>query len=167
MGQVEEYLSQPRLQCLVCGAFLRVLGGRHLSSHGMTADDYRMRFGIPFLAPLACPDAVKYMSRAQQELAAQNPAYAERRAQHLALALAAKAACPSINRPCPTKPDACARLDDAPLLSMTKAERMQHLRERLADGAAERAQARMERQQHEREYKQAYNAARRAHGEAA
>ncbi len=165
MGQVEEYLSQPRLRCLVCGAFFRVLGP-HLKSHSMTADQYRMRFGIPFMCPLACPDAVGHRSRVERERALDNPAYVERRAQHLALALAAKAARPPINRPCPTKPDACARLDDAPLLSMTKAERMQHLRERLADGAAERAQARMERQQHERDYRQAYNA-RKAQREAA
>jgi hypothetical protein len=132
----------------------------------MTADDYRMRFGIPFLAPLACPDVVQLCSRLEQEKA-RDPVYVERRAQHLASALAAKAALGWPHRPCPTKPDACARLDDAPLLSMNKAGRMQHLRERLADGAAERAQARKERQQHEREYKQAYNAARRAQGQAA
>jgi hypothetical protein len=134
--------------------------------HGMTADDYRMRFGIPFVCALAAPDVLQYMSRSQQERAAQDPAYAERRAQHLARGRAAQAARTVAARRCPTEPDPLARLDDALLLSMSKAERMRQLRATLADGAAERAQARKERREHEREYRQAYKA-RKARTEAA
>jgi hypothetical protein len=166
MGQVEAYLSQPRIKCLVCGTFFKSLGMHLHFRHGMTADDYRMRFGIPFVCALAAPDVLQYMSRSQQERAAQDPAYAERRAQHLARGRAAQAARTVAARRCPTEPDPLARLDDALLLSMSKAERMRQLRATLADGAAERAQARKERREHEREYRQAYKA-RKARTEAA
>jgi hypothetical protein len=154
MAQVEAYLSQPRIRCLVCGVSFRSLG-MHLKFHGMTADDYRIRFGIPFVCALEAPDLVQYRSRLEQEKA-RDPEYAARRAEHLANAQ--RAARTIARRPCPTLPDACDRLDEALLRSMGKAERMRQLRATLADGAAERAQARMERQQHERDYRQAYNA---------
>lgn len=159
MGQVEAYLSQPRIQCLVCGAFFKSLG-MHLKLHGMTADDYRMHFGIPFVCALEAPDLVQYRSRLEQERAAQDPAYAERRAQHLACAASALRAHP--RRRCPTDPDPLARLDDALLRSLGKAERMRQLRATLADGAAERAQARKERHERECAYKRVYNNARKA-----
>jgi hypothetical protein len=165
MGQVEVYLSQPRIKCLVCGACFKNLG-THLKVHGMTADEYRIRFGIPFVCALASPDVVQYASRLQQERAAQDPAYVERRAQRLALARVAKAAGNVAARRCPTEPDPLARLDDALLRSMGKAERMRQLRATLADGAAERAQARKERQERERAYRARYNA-RKACGQAA
>ncbi len=155
MGQVEAYLSQPRIKCLVCGASFRSLGMHLKHQHGMTADDYRIRFGIPFVCALEAPDLVQYRSRLEQERAL-DPAYAERRAQHLARAASAPRAHP--RRRCPTEPDPLARLDEALLLSVGKAERMQQLREKLADGAAERAQARKERHEREREYRARYNA---------
>jgi len=163
MGQVEAYLSQPRIKCLVCGAFFKSLG-MHLKLHGMTADDYRMRFGIPFVCALEAPDLVQYRSRLEQERA-RDPEYAERRAQHLACAASAPRAHP--RRRCPTDPDPLARLDEALLVSMGKAERMRQMRATLADGAAERAQARKERRERECAYKRAYNNARKARGEAA
>lgn len=163
MGQVESYLSQPRIKCLVCGAFFKSLG-IHLRLHGMTADDYRIRFGIPFVCALEAPDLVQYRSRLEQGRGAQDPAYAERRAQHLALAHGAKAARNVAARRCPTDPDPLARLDDALLRSMGKAERMRQLRATLADGAAERAQARKERHEREQAYRARYNARKAGQG---
>ena len=128
--------------------------------HGMTADDYRVRFGMPFTCALEAPDLVQYRSRLQQERAAQDPAYVERRAQRLALARVAKAARAGHARRCPTEPDPLARLDEALLLSVGKAEPMRQLREKLADGAAQRAQAHKERQEREREYRARYNTTR-------
>jgi len=163
MAQVEEYLCQPRIKCLLCGGCFKILG-THLKVHSTTADEYRVRFGIPFTYALAAPDVLQYRSRLEQGRAALDPAYAERRAQNLASAASALRAHP--RRRCPTDPDPLARLDDALLRSLGKAERMRQMREKLADGATERAQARKERHEREREYKQAYNA-RKARGEAA
>lgn len=136
----------------------------HLKFHGMTADDYRIRFGIPFVCALEAPDLVQYRSRLEQEKA-RDPEYAARRAEHLANAQRAERTI--ARRPCPTLPDACDRLDEALLRSMGKAERMRQLRATLADGAAERAQARKERHERECASKRAYNNARKARREAA
>ena len=163
MAQVEEYLCQPRIKCLLCGAASKTLGTHLKLQHGVTADDYRVRFGIPFTCALASPDVLRNLSRLEQEKA-RDPEYAACRAEHLAEAQ--RAARTVARRPCPTLPDACDRLDEALLRSMGKVERMRQLREKLADGAAERAQARKERREHEREYRQAYKA-RKARTEAA
>jgi len=163
MAQVEAYLSQPRIKCLMCGLSFKSLG-MHLKLHGMTADDYRIGFGIPFVCALEAPDLVQYRSRLEQEKA-RDPEYAARRAEHLANAQRAERTI--ARRPCPTLPDACDRLDEALLRSMGKAERMRQLRATLADGAAERAQARKERHERECASKRAYNNARKARREAA
>jgi hypothetical protein len=52
-------------------------------------------------------------------------------------------------RHCPTMPDACDRLDETLLQRMGKAARMEQLRAKLAEGAAERAHARKERRERE------------------
>ena len=48
LDEVRAYVSGETIQCLVCGKHLRRLQFKHLESHGMTADDYRERFGIPW-----------------------------------------------------------------------------------------------------------------------
>jgi len=146
MGQVEAYLSQPRIQCLLCGELRSSLGPHLGRVHGMTADDYRARFGIPYSYPLACPESRKRWAESERRRA-EDPEFAARRAEHLALGpIAAQKA---QRRHCPTGPDNLDRYEDTFLKRMGKAERMRQLRAKLAEGEAERAQARRERRERE------------------
>ncbi len=49
--------------CLVCGKSFKVLGKRHLESHGMTPNEYRERFGLKKGTPLIA----KGLARARRE----------------------------------------------------------------------------------------------------
>jgi hypothetical protein len=48
LAQVREYVSGDTIECLVCGQKFRRLQAKHLEMHSMTADDYRVQFGIPW-----------------------------------------------------------------------------------------------------------------------
>ncbi|MBV5329150.1 MAG: MucR family transcriptional regulator, partial [Chlorobium sp.] len=50
--QVLEYLSGDTVECLVCGKRLKHLG-KHLLKHGMSSDDYREEFNIPWTFALS------------------------------------------------------------------------------------------------------------------
>ena len=52
-AEIRAYLDEDRLPCLICGRRLTVLAAHLKASHGLTADDYRVRFGIPFSYGLA------------------------------------------------------------------------------------------------------------------
>jgi hypothetical protein len=51
--EVDAYLADDLLECLDCGRRMRFLGGHLPRRHGMTAADYRARWGLPADAPLA------------------------------------------------------------------------------------------------------------------
>jgi hypothetical protein len=48
ISEIDTYLSGNRIQCLVCGKQFRRLQYKHLLMHGLSADDYRLQFGIPW-----------------------------------------------------------------------------------------------------------------------
>jgi hypothetical protein len=48
LDEVREYRSGDHIECLVCGKKMKRIAGMHLQTHGMNADDYRERFGIPW-----------------------------------------------------------------------------------------------------------------------
>lgn len=48
LEEVRAYLSGDRIACLVCGKLARRLQYKHLEMHGLDADGYRERFGIPW-----------------------------------------------------------------------------------------------------------------------
>jgi hypothetical protein len=48
LEQVRDYLSRDRIERLVCGRKLLRLQYKHLEMHGLDADAYRERFGIPW-----------------------------------------------------------------------------------------------------------------------
>jgi predicted transcriptional regulator len=48
MQEVDNYLSGDTVACLICGKSFQTLNCSHLGSHGITHDEYRVRFGIPF-----------------------------------------------------------------------------------------------------------------------
>lgn len=47
-------VQQDAIHCLVCGGVFRQLTNTHLRSHGLTADEYKRRFGYNRGRPLMC-----------------------------------------------------------------------------------------------------------------
>jgi hypothetical protein len=64
LEEVRAYLSGNKIQCLVCGRHYRRLQYLHLAMHGMTADDYREAFGIPWKTSLTSAPSREASSRA-------------------------------------------------------------------------------------------------------
>lgn len=48
MEQVDAYLSGDKIQCLLCGERMQTLHKHLRHKHGVTSDDYRIQFGIPY-----------------------------------------------------------------------------------------------------------------------
>lgn len=46
--------EEDRIQCLECGKWFRALPRHILRRHGMTDEDYRLKYGIPVGLPLVC-----------------------------------------------------------------------------------------------------------------
>ncbi len=47
-------ISEKSISCLECGKSFKLLTHRHLMSHGITADEYREKWGYPKDVPLVC-----------------------------------------------------------------------------------------------------------------
>lgn len=47
-------VSEKSITCLECGKSFKLLTRRHLMSHGMTANEYREKWGYPKGVPLVC-----------------------------------------------------------------------------------------------------------------
>ena len=66
LGEVDGYLSTPRIECLVCGEWFKLLG-RHLKcAHGIDRKEYRLALNIPSNRILSCPTTRENMHLAQQ-----------------------------------------------------------------------------------------------------
>src|SRR5262245_33724358 len=52
--EVEAYFGSEKIQCLVCGAWLKALAPNHLKKHSMSAREYQLRYGLPFTKGLMC-----------------------------------------------------------------------------------------------------------------
>jgi predicted transcriptional regulator len=48
MDEVDNYLSGNKIQCLLCGKDYRSLTAQHIELHGLSHDEYRVKFGIPY-----------------------------------------------------------------------------------------------------------------------
>ncbi len=49
MKEVDDYLSEDKIQCLLCGRYFHIISTLHLNRiHHMTADEYRELYGIPW-----------------------------------------------------------------------------------------------------------------------
>jgi hypothetical protein len=62
LKEVREYLSGDRITCLICGRQMRRLQYMHLRKHGLDADGYRERFGIPWTYSLTSASSRKASS---------------------------------------------------------------------------------------------------------
>lgn len=52
-------IKEKSITCLVCGKSFKMLGKKHLASHGLTADGYREQFGLKKGMPLVCKGLVR------------------------------------------------------------------------------------------------------------
>jgi predicted transcriptional regulator len=48
MADVDNYLSGTKIECLVCNKHYHSLTQQHLEKHGLSLDEYRVKFGIPY-----------------------------------------------------------------------------------------------------------------------
>ncbi len=56
-------IKEKSITCLVCGKSFKMLGKKHLASHGLTADEYREKFGLKKGITLVC----KGLARARRD----------------------------------------------------------------------------------------------------
>ena len=63
-------MTPSSITCLECGVSLQWLSGRHLRKHGLDAQAYRRKHGIPRTQPLATPAVI---ARRQQLIQQQRP----------------------------------------------------------------------------------------------
>lgn len=53
---VKQYLSGEKVICLLCGKSYKTLGVHLKCIHGITVDDYKLKYNIPWTTGLACDD---------------------------------------------------------------------------------------------------------------
>jgi hypothetical protein len=79
VAQVSRYLGGKIITCLLCGRRLQRLGSHLESKHGMSADDYRVQFGIPWTRSLtSAPSRAKSRWGRTRKVAARRIALATR-----------------------------------------------------------------------------------------
>jgi hypothetical protein len=52
--EVEAYFGSEKIQCLLCGAWLKALAPQHLKKYSVSVREYRVRYGLPFTRGLMC-----------------------------------------------------------------------------------------------------------------
>lgn len=65
--EIEEYFGGDRIQCLLCGKWFKRLGGHLKRIHGVTQDEYRKRYGLPWRRGLTSKEAHKNYSEATKK----------------------------------------------------------------------------------------------------
>jgi predicted transcriptional regulator len=63
----EESIQEDKVICLECGAEFRQLAKRHLELHGMTADEYKKKWGFPRKQALSAKSLTRARSEAAKE----------------------------------------------------------------------------------------------------
>lgn len=57
--EVRKSIGKKAIKCLVCGEEFRLLSAKHLATHGLTAETYREKFGLPKRFGLCCQETKK------------------------------------------------------------------------------------------------------------
>jgi hypothetical protein len=69
-AEVEAYFSGDKIECLICGKWFRSLAKHIVSIHGVSVNDYKTKFNLPWGRGLVSNDArVKYAESAQKRIA--------------------------------------------------------------------------------------------------
>lgn len=65
--QVEKYFSGDKIECLVCGRTMGKLGAHLIRIHGITDEQYKARYGLPWSRGLTCSETFDRHSKAITE----------------------------------------------------------------------------------------------------
>ena len=97
-------MTPSSITCLECGVALQWLNWRHLRKHGLDAQAYRRKYGIPRTQPLATPAVLAHRQRLirQQRPWEQAPSYRKAQARRAAVHARPTARQPR-QRPPPTR----------------------------------------------------------------
>jgi hypothetical protein len=83
--EVNNYLNSDRLICLLCGKTYKSLC-THVRVHGITADDYKEKYGLPFGCGLTCESTrkmnIKHGQRLRDEGIFRSPTAEEHKKYH-------------------------------------------------------------------------------------
>ncbi|MGO8879612.1 MAG: MucR family transcriptional regulator [Desulfomonilaceae bacterium] len=63
----QDSIQNDKVICLECGAEMRLLTVRHLSSHGMSQKEYRKKYGFTMRTPLAAKSLTKTKSKSAKK----------------------------------------------------------------------------------------------------
>lgn len=63
----ENSIQNDKVICLECGAEMKQLTQKHLSSHGIGSKDYKKKYGFPMRTPLAAKSLTKARSKAAKK----------------------------------------------------------------------------------------------------
>ena len=63
----KDSIQENKVICLECGAEMRQLTSKHLSSHGMNQKDYRKKYGFTLKTPLSAKSLTKARSKAAKK----------------------------------------------------------------------------------------------------
>jgi predicted transcriptional regulator len=61
-------IREKSVTCLECGARYRVISGKHLALHGMTADEYREKWGLKNKLPLMAKELTRKRRKKMLEM---------------------------------------------------------------------------------------------------
>ena len=67
-ADVKKSIKATSIVCLECGKVMKVLGSRHLASHGLDSNSYREKYGIKKNVPLCAKDLVKARREKMNEM---------------------------------------------------------------------------------------------------
>ncbi|QGY41394.1 transcriptional regulator [Pseudodesulfovibrio cashew] len=61
-------IREKSILCCVCGKSFKILTKKHLASHGLTADEYREKFGYKKKLPLVCKSLQRERRKKMKEM---------------------------------------------------------------------------------------------------
>lgn len=76
--EIDAYLAGDRIQCLLCGKAFKDVGKHVAGLHGITTDEYRRKFGIPWTRALCCSDTSSKYSEVMSSRIASDPSLKDR-----------------------------------------------------------------------------------------
>lgn len=68
VGDAKKSIKAKSITCLECGKSFKILSKKHLAQHGLTAQEYREKFGLKKGIALAAKDLVKARREKMQEM---------------------------------------------------------------------------------------------------
>ncbi len=66
--EIEQYLSQEEIDCLICGRRLRALSAHLARIHRTSTDDYKLRYGLPYTRGLTCVETSEKLTQHGESL---------------------------------------------------------------------------------------------------